>query len=1034
MARKTKKVVVAELRADVAGIRGDVKKATGYFNQAQKDIHRSVQSIGAVFKTALGIGATVVAGRMTQGFVKMVGSMAQAGEKANDIKGAFLALGGTADSINKAKTALLGTVSAFELMQVANKGLIKGLPGFNQHFADLADIAGRVGEALGIEAPEAISKFTTALVGGRKRGIEQFGFALGDAKSKAEIYAKVISQIPAQLAKLGPMAESAGKNYTALNVAIKDGYTEAGQAIDKNTDLATSFKTLTQTVDKINWTEFGNSLAGVATVLVNIANDVLPPTVQWFNRLAFAIDLVTEATTKAKAASLAVKVSNLEEEFAGTRRAKGSSVWSYLTTGDAGGRTKDQVGIELDAAKKQLTEVMALMHKEGEQLNVPAVKFVGTLNTGLDKAAKKLQETIAKLTEAKNKQLRDFALEGLGKQIETMIKSGEGGAAFDSLLQQFKEATSTGILAGMQESIDKGVWSESEAKAQADKEAQVKVDAYVDEMSDAAKDVADKQAEELKKAFDEAAQFWRGIWDELINTGTLDFGRMLKEVAASFLGDITAGILGGPPGGGMGGIGSMLAQVVLGSVMSSFGGSAGAGAAGGMGGGLGGMAAAGVGGYLASTGVGAGFTAGMMGTGVGTAASGGVMTAGGATVGAGSYAAGSYVAAAAPYLAIAAAIYMIGDKQGWWGNRKPQNDETKARDRTESMLENRLGRNFVFGDIHRFNPGKNGWDTFNTMTDDQKALYAGFGEGLKSLAGTTQDIGGQIGAILADNIGIGVDKAKMLFKELGYSAEEMSQAVIDNGLKMGKTWKEIVDTLRQIDKLSSPGLEGIGDIGGAVQEIVDSAAQGMDAIIALKDLAVEALQGGIKDLGGLRAALSVILPPEQVQQLMDALSKAGIKTMEDLSNASLRTLADIIAYLQEMGFQFAEVQQAAANAGETIHNMGPDPITGDTTQTDQSYASGGVVFGPQRAIVGDSGPEAIIPLTRRGGRLGIRGFNTRGGSGGMVINIDARYAEHGVEQKIMAAMEQAKAEAITGAVDAMNDWRTRGGGLSGFDR
>jgi hypothetical protein len=75
-----------------------------------------------------------------------------------------------------------------------------------------------------------------------------------------------------------------------------------------------------------------------------------------------------------------------------------------------------------------------------------------------------------------------------------------------------------------------------------------------------------------------------------------------------------------------------------------------------------------------------------------------------------------------------------------------------------------------------------------------------------------------------------------------------------------------------------------------------------------------------------------------------------------------------------------------------------------------AFASGGVVNGPTlfpmangTGLMGEAGPEAIMPLTRVGGKLGVRAA----GGGGTVINVDARYASEGTADMIVRAIREA---------------------------
>lgn len=80
----------------------------------------------------------------------------------------------------------------------------------------------------------------------------------------------------------------------------------------------------------------------------------------------------------------------------------------------------------------------------------------------------------------------------------------------------------------------------------------------------------------------------------------------------------------------------------------------------------------------------------------------------------------------------------------------------------------------------------------------------------------------------------------------------------------------------------------------------------------------------------------------------------------------------------------------------------------------QAFANGGIVNGPTlfpmangTGLMGEAGPEAVMPLTRVGGKLGVRAV---GGGGGTVINIDARGAQEGVATQISRELDRRMGE------------------------
>jgi phage-related minor tail protein len=78
--------------------------------------------------------------------------------------------------------------------------------------------------------------------------------------------------------------------------------------------------------------------------------------------------------------------------------------------------------------------------------------------------------------------------------------------------------------------------------------------------------------------------------------------------------------------------------------------------------------------------------------------------------------------------------------------------------------------------------------------------------------------------------------------------------------------------------------------------------------------------------------------------------------------------------------------------------------------------------------MGEAGPEAILPLTRVGGKLGVR---ASGGGGGIVLNIDARGAESGVASQIENMIYSMSDGIVEAAVARVVEQADRGGVVAG---
>lgn len=419
---------------------------------------------------------------------------------------------------------------------------------------------------------------------------------------------------------------------------------------------------------------------------------------------------------------------------------------------------------------------------------------------------------------------------------------------------------------------------------------------------------------------------------------------------------------------------------------------------------------------------------------------------------------------------------------GFLGGGGPTNKETIARNDFKDALKEMLpkGGFDIFGangqmqkftgvdlgSSSRFNQA--GWADKSRaeLGDSASNTFDTLGKGLTALLGITEDVGGQMGVILAENLNRNLDNARLLIEQLGVSQEDMKNQFNAMGENASMSWHEVEVSLQQIPQLFGEGLVAVGDMAGGFNQIISSAGDGMDAIGGVKNAAVEAAEAGVKSFAEWKQSLlSAGADPSYVDAFFKALDSRGLESLEEIKNASTRTLGGVIADMesnsQALSDQWHAARTAADEYATTISNI-PDSSTKNVTfninanaDSDsrkfldmqgtpeissspmQKFAKGGVVNGPMAfamggsglGLMGEAGPEAILPLSRVNGKLGV---NVSGGGGGKsnVYNIDARGAAPGVEKDILRALSQIEQRAIESAVNAVADLRDRGGSYS----
>lgn len=250
------------------------------------------------------------------------------------------------------------------------------------------------------------------------------------------------------------------------------------------------------------------------------------------------------------------------------------------------------------------------------------------------------------------------------------------------------------------------------------------------------------------------------------------------------------------------------------------------------------------------------------------------------------------------------------------------------------------------------------------------------------------------------------------------------------------------------------------------RDIIDGLQRGiqekMDAMIAWFQAKIDGMTGGVKSLLGIQSPSRVY---NEIGGYITEGLAAGIEGNLPMVDTAMGGLADAVdgnglagvADDAKESFKglFSSILSGSQSAGEALSDMlsgfadkllssGLDMLWGAIFPNANgnafsngrvtAFANGGVVTGPTTfgmkggtGLMGEAGPEAIMPLTRVGGKLGVMA------SGGKTApqvhyNIDARGASKGVDELIADALNRATPRIVSQSVLAVNDRRNRGWG------
>lgn len=199
-------------------------------------------------------------------------------------------------------------------------------------------------------------------------------------------------------------------------------------------------------------------------------------------------------------------------------------------------------------------------------------------------------------------------------------------------------------------------------------------------------------------------------------------------------------------------------------------------------------------------------------------------------------------------------------------------------------------------------------DLFKGLPAAAQGAFAGVGSAYESLLSEmgikTDEISGQLAAVFVNNIGGSINNLQLLIEATGKSIEELGNALLQTFLDSKKGALETANAIIALKRTMEAGIpDAFGAIDQAYKNIMASLESGGRALFdAIADVGVEASELGIRTLPQVADVLvnRFGFAANAVQQFMAAMAAAGVKTLNDLKNASQETLLAIAANAQAL--------------------------------------------------------------------------------------------------------------------------------------
>lgn len=827
------------------------------------------------------------------------------------------------------RVATQGTVSDFDLMTASAKAVRAGIP--TDAFIQGAESAVKLGEAMGVDAAQAMDILTTAMGKGNDRILQQIGVnvdlqsvyddyaaklgttadKLGELEKREAAQAAILDTVNESAKGAAEGAGGAGEAFQTIGVAIENQLDKAYAAIAGNEDLENAFKQLAIAVNEVDLTlmleQIGNIAKVAADALIGILN--------------FAEGISVALGQAAREAA------GVESNFRGL---KGTA--QSLSVG---------MGEVTDEIREQIYQMEALADKE--HLTAKEAQVLAKLTSNLRTELQNTSGVSTRLKDAFNDYEAAVKLAGEETTVnkEELEKLKKSLDSTEKVIVKTTKTTNNHASATSEAIDEQKKWGKEldELERTLSGETEKALEEFQRQLKELQTSNPDKDIYELAKSLDETA-----IAALKAGASIGDIKNQIEEVKkeagdGSFL-DQLLGIDGGIQQGFEEAIGSAL-QSGISDLISALGeGGSVRNEVANMGASIGAAIGTAIGGPIgAAIGQAVGQSIGDSISQIGTNTEGSLNAIGDLLEG---------------FLIGFGTGEFLGIDLGFgeflnhaFGGRN--NAAANAREALEDIFNQAIDEMQLNGlNIEDFTDfGRDAFDPFldaagesttmvgqmfETLSEDAQVQFQGLGTALEQALQVEGLEEGQLGQLLAANFGMGANSLndlQLLINQMGISLEEVS-AQLENAFLMGDiTAGEFLNSLNQIRDLYEQGIPGaIGDTQAALNNFKeDSLSSGAAAQDALGDLAAEFQEynESIGDTGEktIQDLLDYLvstgqITTEEASQMFQAFSAAGIDSLEGLMNASAEQTAVIVNNLESLGYAFQDNVESAQELREEL--------------------------------------------------------------------------------------------------------------------